>query len=206
MPIVHSSCQNHLGRYLDDRLNFLNLMKERNSKAKKGIGIPRKLHNVLPRDSLILIYKSFIWPHLGYGVIIFDQPENGSLCKKKIESDQYNAALGTSREKVYRTSALYNTQNTRNITKYSCRIDAFRYSFFPWTINEWNKLNFNIQTSSVNIFTANVIKIIWPIPNSIFVIFNPLGLKLITRLWFGLSHLNEHRFNHNITDCINPLC
>ena len=101
---------------------------------------------------------------------------------------------------------LYNTQNTRNITKYSCRIDAFRYSFFPWTINEWNKLNFNIQTSSVNIFTANVIKIIWPIPNSIFVIFNPLGLKLITRLWFGLSHLNEHRFNHNITDCINPLC
>ena len=101
---------------------------------------------------------------------------------------------------------LYNTQNTRNITKYSCRIDAFRYSFFPWTINEWNKLNFNIQTSSVNIFTANLIKIIWPILNWIFNIFNPLGLKLITRLWFGLSHLNEHRFNHNFSDCINPLC
>ena len=80
MPIVHSSCQNHLGRYLDDRLNFFNPMKERNSKANKGIGIPRKLHNVLPRDSLISIYKSFIWPHLDYGVIIFDQPENGSFC------------------------------------------------------------------------------------------------------------------------------
>ena len=44
------------------------------------------------------------------------------------------------------------------------------------------------------------------IPNSISSIFNPLGLKLIKRLWLGLSHLNEHRFNHNFNNCINPLC
>ena len=101
---------------------------------------------------------------------------------------------------------LYNTRNTRNITTYSCRTDAFKYSFFPWTINEWNKLNFNIRASSFNIFRANLIKIIRPIPNSVFGIFNPLGLKLITRLRLGLSHLNEHRFKHNFNDCINPLC
>ena len=89
---------------------------------------------------------------------------------------------------------------------YSCRTDAFKYSFFPWMINEWNKLNFNVWTSSFNIFRANLIKITQPIPNSVFGIFNPLGLKLITRLWLGLSHLNEHRFNHNFNDCINPLC
>ena len=35
---------------------------------------------------------------------------------------------------------------------------------------------------------------------------NPLGLKLITRLQLGLSHLNEHRFKHNFNDYINPLC
>ena len=101
---------------------------------------------------------------------------------------------------------LYNTWNTRNITTYSCRTDAFKYSFFPWTINEWNKLNFNIRASSFNIFRANLIKIIRPIPNSVFGIFNPLGLKLITRLRLGLSHLNEHRFKHNFNDCINLLC
>ena len=95
---------------------------------------------------------------------------------------------------------LYNTWNTRNITTYPCRTDAFKYYFFPWTINEWNKFNFNIGTSSSNIFGANLIKIIRPIPNSVFGIFNPLGLK------FRLSHLNEHRFNHNFNDCINPLC
>lgn len=37
-------------------------------------------------------------------------------------------------------------------------------------------------------------------------IHNPLGLKFLTRLRLGLSHLNEHKFSHNFQDCINPLC
>ena len=45
-------------------------------------------------------------------------------------------------------------------------------------------------------------------PNQCFVyrIHNPIGLKVLTRLRVGLSHLNEHRFNHNFQSCINPLC
>ena len=35
---------------------------------------------------------------------------------------------------------------------------------------------------------------------------NLIGLKLFTRLSFGLSHINEHRFNHNFQCRINPLC
>ena len=34
----------------------------------------------------------------------------------------------------------------------------------------------------------------------------PIGLKLLTRLRLGLSHVNEHRFNHNFENCVNPLC
>ena len=49
----------------------------------------------------------------------------------------------------------HNTWNTRSITTY-----ILQYSFFPWTINEWNKLNFSIRASSFNIFRANLIKII----------------------------------------------
>ena len=37
-------------------------------------------------------------------------------------------------------------------------------------------------------------------------IFNPLGIKFLTRLRLGLSHLNEHRFKHNFQSCLNPLC
>ena len=35
-------------------------------------------------------------------------------------------------------------------------------------------------------------------------IHNPIGLKLLTRLRLGFSHLNEHRFNHNFESCLNP--
>ena len=37
-------------------------------------------------------------------------------------------------------------------------------------------------------------------------IFDPIGLKFLTRLRLGFSHLNEHRFRHNFQDCMNPLC
>ena len=35
---------------------------------------------------------------------------------------------------------------------------------------------------------------------------NPLGLKLLTRLKFGFSHLKEHKFKHNFQDSVDPLC
>ena len=58
----------------------------------KGIGIIKKLSNVLPRKSLITIYKSFVRPQLDYGDLIYDQPSNESFCQQ-IESVQYNASL-----------------------------------------------------------------------------------------------------------------
>ena len=93
------------------------------SKANKGIGILRKLHNVLPRSSLITIYKSIIRPHLDYGAIIFDQPENESFCKK-IESVKCNATpaitgaiQGTSREELYKKLGLEILKSRRWLKK-----------------------------------------------------------------------------------------
>ena len=119
MLVVRSFFQKHLSKYLDEKLNFSNHIKEKNSKANKGIGILRTLYNVLPRNSLITVQKSFIRPHLDYGAIIFDQSENESF-RKKIESVQYNAALaitgavqGTSREKVYKGLVLETLKSRR---------------------------------------------------------------------------------------------
>ena len=58
----------------------------------QGVGVIRKLSKILPQNSLITIYKSFVRPHLDYGDVLYDQPNNESLCQK-IESVQYNAAL-----------------------------------------------------------------------------------------------------------------
>ena len=86
MLVGLSSCQKHLGIYLDEKFNFSNHFKQKISKVNKGIGILRKLYNVLPRKSLIAIYKSFIWPYLAYGAFIIDQPENEFLQKNQISS------------------------------------------------------------------------------------------------------------------------
>ena len=43
-------------------------------------------------------------------------------------------------------------------------------------------------------------------PKPTFNIRNHLGLKLLTLLRLGLTHLNEYMFNHNFEDDRNPLC
>ena len=66
--------------HLDEKLNFDHHISEKIVKANKGIGLNRKLAQVLPRQSLITIYKSFTRPHLDYGDIIYDQPNNETFC------------------------------------------------------------------------------------------------------------------------------
>ena len=46
--------------------------------------------------SLQHIARSFVRSHLDYGDVLYDQPNNESLCQK-IESVQYNAALAITR-------------------------------------------------------------------------------------------------------------
>ena len=77
------------------------------------------MHYVLPRHSLLTIYKSFIRPHLDYGDIIYDQPNNQAF-SNKLEAVQYNAALaitgairGTSKTKIYQELGLESLKSHR---------------------------------------------------------------------------------------------
>ena len=55
-------------------------------------------------------------------------------------------------------------------------------------------------------FRNSLFKIGRPVQNSIFKVFNPLGIKFLTRLRLRLSHLNEHKFKYNFQNSLNPLC
>ena len=63
--------------HFDEELNFNHHINEKLAKANKGVGL---IARVLPRQSLVTIYKSFIQPHLGYGDIIYHQSNNESFC------------------------------------------------------------------------------------------------------------------------------
>ena len=118
-PVVVCSYQKLLGVFLDKKLNFQHHIKEKIAKASKGIGVIKKLINVLPKNALLTIYKSFVRPHLDYGDIIYHQPNNEST-NRKLENVQYNAALaiteaikGTSRSKLYKELGLESLKSRR---------------------------------------------------------------------------------------------
>ena len=101
------------------------------------------------------------------------------------------------------------TIRTRNnsIPSYKCGPNCFKHSFLPSTLNDWFNLDISIRNSeSVTLFKCRLSSFIRPVQNSIYNIFDPKGLKFLTRLHLGLSHLNAHRFRHNFQDCLNPLC
>ena len=118
MPLNRKNAQKYLGLYLDVKLNFSEHINEKIKKAVKGISVNKKLNAILPRSSLLTIYKSCIRPHLHYGNVIYDHLDNNRL-SEKIEYIQYNAALaltgairGTSREKLYQELGLESLAET----------------------------------------------------------------------------------------------
>ena len=87
---VRENFQKHLGLFLYSKLNFSGHLNEKIKKTTKGINAIRKMNLSLPRSSLLTIYKSFVRPHLDYGDVIYDQPNNSSL-SDKVESAQSTA-------------------------------------------------------------------------------------------------------------------
>ena len=54
-PVAHTNCHKHLGIYLDEKLNFLQHINEKASKANRGIGVIRKLRHIFQRLSYYYI-------------------------------------------------------------------------------------------------------------------------------------------------------
>ena len=101
----------------------------------------------------------------------------------------------------------YNTRNTNNVPLFKVKHNFFRNSFFSSAVIEWNKLDLNIRNSeSLNIFKKTLLNILRPSVSTVFNCHNPKGVKLLTRLRLGLSHLCEHKFKYSFQDLLNPIC
>ena len=247
-PIQRKFVQKYLGLFLDVKLSFLEHIDEKIKKATVGVNLMRKLNLLLPRSSLLTVYKSFIRPHLDYGDVIYDQ-QNPSFLINKIESVQCNAALaitgairGTSKAKLYQELGFESLKDRRWLRRLCylykivstnqpaylydlilpfqrsssnkgcnyepfCRTVSFKNSFLPYAIKEWNKLDSEIRNAKTYAsFRKMFLKFIRPIENSTYKIYDPLGIKSLTRLRLGFSHLSEHKFRHNFAGSLNPLC
>ena len=101
----------------------------------------------------------------------------------------------------------YNTERNNLYYTYRANTDYFKNSFFPCSVNKWNKLDSDIRNSkSISIFKKSLLGFIRPNSYSIFNINDPKGIKYLTRLRLNFSHLRQHKFRHNFQDTLNPLC
>ena len=55
-------------------------------------------------------------------------------------------------------------------------------------------------------FKKTLLKFIRVSPSHVYSVTDYVGLKLLTRLRLNLSHLCEHKFQHNFQDTVYPLC
>ena len=107
-----------MGLVLDSKLTFNEHIKHILSKVNKSIGLLRKFQPVLPRSSLLTIYKTFKRRPFDYADVVYDRNYKSSF-HEKLESIQYNAALavtgairGSSSEKLHQELDLESLQKT----------------------------------------------------------------------------------------------
>ena len=73
IPLSNSLFQKHLGLTLHIKLNFSEHIKSITRKIIETLGLLRKFQQILPRSSLLIIYKTFIRSQIDYADIIYDQ-------------------------------------------------------------------------------------------------------------------------------------
>ena len=106
-----------------------------------------------------------------------------------------------------KTPGNYPLRNVKEIPTINVKHRFFENSFFPAIITEWNDLDYSLRNAPfINVFKKNILKFIRLGPNKVFNNCNPYGLRLLTRLRLGLSHLSGHKFNHNFSDCLDEIC
>ena len=84
--------QKHLGLVLDSKLTFNKHIKPILSKVNKSIELLWEFQPVLPRSSLLTIYKTFSYSHFDYADVVCNQSYMLSS-QEKLELIQYNVAL-----------------------------------------------------------------------------------------------------------------
>ena len=101
-PLITHSLSGYVtktsGCYTCNRLSFEEQLRLVFSKINRITGLLHKLQCLIPRSTILTIYKISVRPHLNYGDIIYE--------KEKIESIQYNACLGISITGAIRSKTL----------------------------------------------------------------------------------------------------
>ena len=91
----------------------------------------------------------------------------------------------------------HDTRNSGNINSFFLTNDYFKNCFFACVIAD---SGYTSKADSFEAFKKRILSFIRPMPDSIYNIHNPLGVKYLTRLRITFSHLKEHKLKHHFQD------
>ena len=101
----------------------------------------------------------------------------------------------------------YSLRKQDVVGRIMARTEKFKSSFYPHCLCEWNDIEPELRLAPyVAVFKKKISSIIRPPANPVFGIHDPIGLSFLTQLRVGLSKLNFHKFKHNFSDAVNPMC
>ena len=101
----------------------------------------------------------------------------------------------------------YSLQEQNVFEPLASRTQGYYDSYYPYCLREWNKLDPSLRSiDSLSKFKAELIKSLRPPKRSVFKISDIVGVRLLTRLRLGCSHLQEHKFRHNFSNSSRCIC
>ena len=80
------------------------------------------------------------------------------------------------------------------------------HSCFPHVINDRNKLDPNIRSSSNCNLCRNTFLNLYDLLKKNLQYNDPFGITMLIRLTLGFRHFREHQFRHGFKDTLNPFC
>ena len=157
--------QKHLGIVLDSKFNFNAHVDQKIKKCNRIIGLIRRLSVTLARNALLIIYKTFVRPHLGYGNILYDKPNNENF-QNKLEKVQYRACFaitgaiqGTSRTKLYDELGLHSLIKRRWCNKLiffykivNGLLPGYLYSYLDFP----SQINYSLRSVSASVIKPSL--------------------------------------------------
>ena len=100
----------------------------------------------------------------------------------------------------------YTSRNADNVPLVRVNNNCVINTLFPSTITEWNKFDLSIRKSnSLSIFKDRLLQFVKLLENSVYTYHNSVGIKYLTRLRLGFSHLRYRKFKHGFLDAVDPL-
>ena len=96
---------------------------------------------------------------------------------------------------------LYGNRSDNVLHGIFCRTNRYKKSLYPHSIQAWNDIGPDLrQAVSLNVFKTNILKLIRPLKNDTFDVYDPNGIKRLFQLRVGLRPLNDHKKRHNFRD------